>query len=61
MGAAGQTRMIGYLCGTDWHHDLTLQGQGKLYSSVELLKRKEPCWIECGIVAVEIKKIEWVP
>lgn len=53
-----------YLCGVDWQHEIgeasDLEGRQPLYSSVKGLKKKSPCWEECGIVKVEIKLVRWV-
>lgn len=50
-----KTRTL-YTCGIGWQHDPTI----KLFDSVEKLKEKKECWVECGIVKVEVVEKEWV-
>jgi len=50
-----KTRIL-YACGVGWQHDPDI----KLYDSVELLKKNAGCWIECGIVEVEVTEVRWV-
>lgn len=47
---------IFYTCGINWQEDPDI----KLYDSVERLKADQECWVECGIVKVEVVEKEWV-
>lgn len=45
----------GYMCGTDYEHELGVCSGGvKIFSSVVDLKNHKKCWCDCGIVEVEI-------
>lgn len=48
-----------YMCGVDWQHEIgeTLTA---VYSCVEDLKAKSPCWEQCGIVECEVMLKGWV-
>lgn len=49
----------GYLCGVDWQHELGNTSFPELYNSVDELKKYRTCWVQCGIVKVELKLVEW--
>lgn len=55
---------IVYACSTDWSCEICeapdLEGKMPLYSSIEELKSKRPCWSECGIVRLKIELEEVV-
>ncbi len=42
-----------YLCGVDYQHELE-EGLADFYDSVEELKSAKKCWIQCGIVEIEL-------
>jgi hypothetical protein len=52
-----------YACGVDWQHEIgeapDLDGKQPLYSSIEALKKKSPCWESCGIVEVHLSEGPW--
>lgn len=54
-----------YACGVDWQHEIgphgapDLSGKVPLYNSIEDLKAKRKCWIECGIVELEVTLVKW--
>jgi hypothetical protein len=46
---------IGYMCATDWDHELgEASGGTRVFSSTEDLKKYKTCFKECGIVEVEV-------
>jgi len=45
-----------YACETAYCHDPDIT----LYDNIELLKKSEPCWKECGIVEISLAKIKYV-
>ncbi len=45
-----------YTCGIGWQHDPSIT----LCDSIEKLKAEWECWVECGIVKVEVVEKEWV-
>lgn len=49
----------GYICGTDWFHEL---GNTKVFvfHSIAELKATIDCWKDCGIVKLKIQEEEWV-
>lgn len=49
-----------YICGTSLAHDLDKKNIGdiRIYGSVRALKMNESCWNECGIVKIEITKVQ---
>lgn len=53
-----------YACDIDWRHEIgeasDLEGTMPLYSSLEILKKKHPCWKECGVVELELTKVRTV-
>lgn len=53
-----------YACGVDWNWEIgeavDLEGVMPLYSSVEELKAKRSCWVECGIVKLTLSLDSWV-
>ena len=44
--------IVGYMCTTDWDHELGEVSYTKVYSSVAALKEACKCWAECGITEV---------
>jgi hypothetical protein len=49
-----ETYRIGYMCMTDYYHEI---GEGpvcKVYSSIKQIKDEMPCVEECGIVKVRV-------
>lgn len=56
-----ETPIKGYMCATDWHHELGHAHDGnKVYPSVKAIKRELTCTDECGIVQVEVRFIRTV-
>lgn len=54
-------KIIGYMCGVDWQHELgEASGGNTIYPSIEDLKRHRQCWKQCGIVAVTVEEQAWV-
>lgn len=51
-----------YLCTTDWDTELPSfkANDVKIYMSLKVLKEERPCWNQCGVVQIEIKKIKQV-
>lgn len=53
-----------YACGVDWQHEIgeasDLEGKQTMYSSIEELKAKSPCWDSCGIVEIKLGLVRWV-
>jgi len=50
-------RRIGFMCGTDFN--VEVEGyNATMYATTDLLKIKEPCWEECGIVKVSVEVVE---
>lgn len=48
--------IIGYMCQTDWLHELGCAHDGnKVYPSKKALEVERPCVEECGIVQVEVR------
>lgn len=53
--------MTGYMCQTDFDHHLFNDPKGtRIYPSEEALRADRGCVAECGIVLVEVLKIEVV-
>jgi len=47
---------IGYMCKTDYEHELgSAVGGVIVYSSIEDLKEHKKCWQDCGIVEVLVE------
>lgn len=50
---------IGYMCATDYDHELGVAPWGNgVYPSIEDLRRCRHCVDECGIVKVEVVCVE---
>ena len=49
----------GYICGTDWQHEMEIT-EIEVYPSVVELKRHSKCWKQCGIIKLEIRKSCWI-
>lgn len=53
-----------YCCGVDWRHEMgeapDLEGRMPLYSSVKELKSKRTCWVDCGILRLELNAVRWI-
>lgn len=50
-----------YMCGTDWHFEFRdVPDTVTVFKSEKDLKKKKPCYKECGIVAVTVTLKEWV-
>lgn len=52
-----------YICGTDFQHHLGPGGDVdgvEIFNTLADLKRKKPCWKECGVVELEIKPLAYV-
>jgi len=46
---------IGYMCATDWHHEVECAEDGvHIYPSIRSLKHYRKCTKECGIVRVKM-------
>lgn len=50
---------IGYMCGLDFLCHIESDG-AQLYGSIKSLKKARSCWIQCGIVKVEVNIKKWV-
>lgn len=54
------TKHTGFMCATDFRHEL---GEGpicEVYSSIEQLEEDRSCVKECGIVEVQVKLIKYI-
>ena len=50
-----KTKVIGYMCATDWQHEIGDAPEGNvIYPSIDELKKRRACVIQCGIVEVEV-------
>jgi hypothetical protein len=50
-----EDRKIGYMCLTDYDHELeSASGGCKIYPSITELKKNKKCWQDCGIIKVEV-------
>lgn len=51
----------GFMCKVEWEHDFPDSNDGgKVYVTLEDLKRNSPCVDQCGIVEVEVKLVRVV-
>ena len=50
----------GFMCATDFQYHL---GEDvvptRVYADEETLKKDRRCWVECGIVEVEVSVVRW--
>ena len=49
---------FGYMCATDYYHEIGEGPTCEVYSSVERLKEDRQCVSECGIVKVLVTLVE---
>lgn len=49
---------FGYMCQTDYEHELSEGPTCEIYSSIERLKEERKCVSECGIVKVLVTLVE---
>ena len=52
-----------YLCDTDWRWHLgrdTDPAGAIVYNTLKSLKKRAPCWKQCGIVKIEMKQVKLV-
>lgn len=47
------------MCGIDYQHHLTATGS-QVYNSIKSLKKDRQCWVQCGIVKVELSIKKWI-
>jgi hypothetical protein len=51
----------GYMCLTDWQHDVRGASDGaRVYPSEAAVRRERKCTAECGIVEVEMRQVRIV-
>ena len=56
-----ERRVLGYICGIDYQHELG-ECDITIYATLESLKKKTKCWKECGIVELGVNDGEgWKP
>ena len=57
----GKLMKIGYMCGVDFQHELgEAHDPTPIYASIKALKQYRKCWVQCGIVKVEVKIKKWI-
>ena len=53
-----------YCCGVTFQHEighaLDIEGSMPFFTDIKDLKKKFPCWKECGIVELDIALSKWV-
>ena len=48
-------RVRGFMCKTDWDHEIGWASDGnKVYPSIDSVRRERKCTAECGIVEVDV-------
>lgn len=53
--------VVGYMCKTDFDHELGVASDGnKVFPSIETLRKHLRCVDECGIVKVEVRLVQVV-
>jgi hypothetical protein len=57
--SAPDNEVIGYMCRIDFQCELG-ECPVTVYSSIESLKKKHPCWEQCGIMEVRVQGIRAV-
>ena len=45
---------LGYMCATDYYHELGEGPTNEVYSSIDQLKKARPCVEECGILEIRV-------
>ena len=53
-------KVIAYMDGTDWCHELGNAPSSTLYSTQEMCSKDSECVLQCGIVEVEVTFKRWV-
>lgn len=60
-GAEKNGRVLGYMCGVDWQHEIGMAAGGNvIYASPEDCADRRGCTEECGIVEVKVSFSKWV-
>jgi hypothetical protein len=58
---AGELMKIGYMCGVDFQCEIDPAVEFPIvYSTIKALKKERTCWVQCGIVEVELNIKKWI-
>jgi hypothetical protein len=61
MAQRDRRKIIGYMCGVDWQHELGAAAGGNVvYASADDCRRRRRCTSQCGVVEVEVRLVQWV-